>query len=332
MSEVIATEGDEVEAVLRVLEAETRAFFAKDFEAFSRCWLHAPFIRRLGWWTRGGVTDRWGWDDIGDRTRQMMLDHPDPNPTAGSFTRENMVVRVSGDMAWATFDEYGLDTGEPDVDMPGLTREMRVLERHEGEWRIVFHTYIHQTKTPERAPMFRLDRAASISWMNNTAERLLTDASALLVATHGGLHARHHANEQQLRSAIAAAACDDAKLDGSRTAVPVILESEDGEQVCVCWVLAEGGGSGAVLVSVNNLTFSQDQIDAATLLFKYSPSQQRLAESIVAGRDLMRAARELGISINTARTHLQRIYDKTGVRSQPALVRTLLSVSPPAVD
>ena len=32
------------------------------------------------------------------------------------------------------------------------------------------------------------------------------------------------------------------------------------------------------------------------------------------------------ISTNTARTHLSRIYDKTCVNSQPALVRLLLSV------
>lgn len=37
------------------------------------------------------------------------------------------------------------------------------------------------------------------------------------------------------------------------------------------------------------------------------------------------AAERLEISINTARTHLQRAFDKTGVHSQPALVRRLLS-------
>jgi DNA-binding CsgD family transcriptional regulator len=37
----------------------------------------------------------------------------------------------------------------------------------------------------------------------------------------------------------------------------------------------------------------------------------------------------LGITANTARTHLDRIFDKTGVRTQPALVRALLSVAAP---
>jgi DNA-binding CsgD family transcriptional regulator len=57
----------------------------------------------------------------------------------------------------------------------------------------------------------------------------------------------------------------------------------------------------------------------------------RLAERIVAGEELPAAARTLGVSVNTVRTQLQRIFDKIGVRSQPALVRVLLSIASPAV-
>ena len=37
----------------------------------------------------------------------------------------------------------------------------------------------------------------------------------------------------------------------------------------------------------------------------------------------------MGITSNTARTHLQRIFDKTGVHNQSALVRVLLSAIAP---
>jgi DNA-binding CsgD family transcriptional regulator len=50
---------------------------------------------------------------------------------------------------------------------------------------------------------------------------------------------------------------------------------------------------------------------------------------IIAGHDLVNAAERLGVSVNTTRTHLQRMFDKTGVRTQPALVRALLSVASP---
>lgn len=324
----IQTEGPDVEAVIRVLDEETRAFYAKDFEAFSQCWAHEPYIRRLGWWTRGGITNRWGWTDIGDRARRMMLDSPDYNSSAHEFRRESVVVRVSGDMAWATFDEICPDTGDPDFDMPGTTLEARVLERIDGAWRIVYHTYLLQTATPARAPMLRVTKGGKINWMNNAAESALGIHTMIAVAS-GRLYAVDASQNKRLQQAIADAARRDEKLDGGRAAIPLVLEDSESDEVCVCWILTEGSGSGAVLVALNSLTFAQDQIDAAVLAFGLSPAQQRLAELVVAGKDMVQSSAFLGVSVSTARTQLQRIYDKTGARSQAALVRTLLSATPP---
>ena len=47
-------------------------------------------------------------------------------------------MQVRQDMAWVTFDQYGTDTGDARMDMPGLSREARVLEKHAGEWKIVY--------------------------------------------------------------------------------------------------------------------------------------------------------------------------------------------------
>lgn len=48
-----------------------------------------------------------------------------------------------------------------------------------------------------------------------------------------------------------------------------------------------------------------------------------LCEALLEGRTLCDAAATLGIKRNTAKTHLARIFDKTGVRSQMALLRLL---------
>jgi DNA-binding CsgD family transcriptional regulator len=315
--------------VLDVLLRETTAFFSKDFETFSNCWVHASYTRRLGWWTRGGVSDRRGWDDLGERLQRMMLDYPQRNPSADQFRYENIVIRISGDLAFATFDQYALDTGEPDFDMPGLSREARVLERHAGQWKIIYESYIHQTVEPARSPMFRVGKDASVSWMNKAGETALKSKTSGLAMVTGKLSTVSDTDNRRLRAAIADASSRDETLDGGRAAIPIIVEATDPEVVCVCWVLTEGSGSGAVLVSLNNLTFAQEQLDAATVVFGFSPAQQRLAEMIAAGRDLVAASGALGVSINTARTHLQRIFEKTGVRSQAALIRTLLSMSRP---
>jgi DNA-binding CsgD family transcriptional regulator len=51
---------------------------------------------------------------------------------------------------------------------------------------------------------------------------------------------------------------------------------------------------------------------------------------IVQGQGLNQAAQHLGVSVNTVRTHLQRMFDRTGAHSQSALVGLLLSAEAPA--
>lgn len=316
-------------AVMKVIEDETVAFYEKDFEAYASHWVRGPHARRLGWWTRGGVIDRIGWDQIAELVRQQFEDHPEPNTTAKGVRRENVVIRVGADMAWVTFDQYAAATGEPDMDMPGLSRETRILEKHDGEWRIVYLGYIHHTNEQSYSAMLRVDAGGNVSWLNNAAEESVASADHLVVR-HGQLRAVSSAANRRLQQAIAVAAkVNDGKMDGGRAAIPIVLDSASGEEAIVCWVLSEGSGSGAVIVSINNTQFARDRLDAAALVYGLSMAQQRLAEQIVAGSDLGEIAERLGVSVNTVRTHLQRIFDKTGARSQPALVRTLLSVAAP---
>jgi len=51
-----------------------------------------------------------------------------------------------------------------------------------------------------------------------------------------------------------------------------------------------------------------------------TPAEQRVAELIVSGCPLPEAARRLGVSLHTVRTHAARVRRKTGTRTQAALV------------
>jgi hypothetical protein len=126
------------QAVIDVIAAETAAFWHKDYDAWAACWLHSPSIRRMGWWARGGIRATDGWDALSASVREAMNANPTPNPAAARVRRENVNIRVTADMAWVTFAQYGSDTGEPDMDMPGLSHETRILERHDGAWKIVY--------------------------------------------------------------------------------------------------------------------------------------------------------------------------------------------------
>ncbi len=131
-------------AVMRVVEAETNAFWNKDFEAWAACWLHSPAVRMMGWWARGGISVIEGWEAHSSNIKRLMDANPTPNPSAAKVRRENVNIRVSDQMAWLTFDQYGADTGEPEMDMPGLSRETRVLEKHDGDWKIVYASWLLQ--------------------------------------------------------------------------------------------------------------------------------------------------------------------------------------------
>jgi len=54
-----------------------------------------------------------------------------------------------------------------------------------------------------------------------------------------------------------------------------------------------------------------------------TPAETRLAELIVSGQSLFKAATRLGVSRNTARTHMKRIYAKIGVHRQVEIVSVL---------
>jgi hypothetical protein len=135
-------EQTEADAIMHVIAAESEAFWNKDYEAWAQYWVHAPYIRTMGWWARGGVTVIEGWEELSKRIRQNMDANPEPNPTAAQVRRATINIRIAQEVAWLTFDQYGMDTGEATMDMPGLSRETRILEKHGGAWKIVYVNWL----------------------------------------------------------------------------------------------------------------------------------------------------------------------------------------------
>lgn len=130
--------------IMAAIVGETAAFYNKDFNAWAGEWVHAPYVRVMGWWPKGGVTVREGWDVVSGEVRQLMKESPKPNPTATQVRRENINMQIRGNVAWLTWDEYGLNTGDSNMDMPGLTRSTRVLEKRDGRWRIAYVGWLLQ--------------------------------------------------------------------------------------------------------------------------------------------------------------------------------------------
>jgi DNA-binding CsgD family transcriptional regulator len=66
-------------------------------------------------------------------------------------------------------------------------------------------------------------------------------------------------------------------------------------------------------------------IEGLRSLYDLTEAEARVCDLLYQSRNLPEAAKILGISINTAKTHLNRSFRKVGVQSQAELVRRLNS-------
>lgn len=62
-------------------------------------------------------------------------------------------------------------------------------------------------------------------------------------------------------------------------------------------------------------------------VFGLSPAESQVAQELLVGDSLDTVARRLAVSENTVKTHLQRIYEKTGTHRQAQLVRLLVELA-----
>ncbi len=70
-------------------------------------------------------------------------------------------------------------------------------------------------------------------------------------------------------------------------------------------------------------------VELIAALLDLTPAEARLAHALATGQSLAQAARAMGTMPSTARTHLKRIFAKTGMSRQSDLLSLLASVAPP---
>jgi DNA-binding CsgD family transcriptional regulator len=88
--------------------------------------------------------------------------------------------------------------------------------------------------------------------------------------------------------------------------------------------LGERHPIAAIFVADPDTPFDGSNQQSLRELYALSAGEARLASWLLQGKSVEQAAAAMGITVNTCRAYLKRIYDKTGVRRQPELVRLLL--------
>lgn len=318
-------EADRAE-IIALIHANRVAIWMRDFDAWSACFVHEPYLTRQGWWRQGGVFSRHGWVEISSRLQREMLEVPHQNPRNAYDTKvENLMLRISGDMAWATFDHRYPGVEIAGLPGPGLSHETRVFERHGGRWKIAMIGLLDAGIGYASRADIQLDAECRVLWISSMAEAALA-ADDDLVIRNGRLRVRDSRTDRKLQMAVKwAAGLDDAYMPTSG-AVPILMDDGDGLPTKVWWVVAN---AAMIHFSFGDKRATEQRLDVAAMVYGLSPAQKQVAALVVDGLALAAIAERLAITPNTARTHLNRVFDKTGVRTQPALVRALLSAVAP---
>lgn len=292
-------------AIIEVIEAVNRTFWMRDFAAYEKLYLHSSEQLLWGYRHGGGFVIRRGWDEIAARSLDHMRMFPDPIPALAEAPLSNLRLRVVGNAAWATYDcEYPF-----------------LQEKHNGRWLIAAAGLLDPDLGEEVA--VRTTRDGEILWQSAAATRRLRSDEHFVLRS-GCLRARDRKLDVRLREAIGWVATDE-RIMPHGGSLPLCLETRAGLPRIV-WVVADLDGA---LVFLDDIRPLRARIELAARAFGLSSAQQRLALAIAAGMDVKHYAREAGISPNTVRTHLKRMFEKVGASSQPGLVRTLLTLSPP---
>lgn len=88
--------------------------------------------------------------------------------------------------------------------------------------------------------------------------------------------------------------------------------------------IAEPGPIAAIFVTDPDMSIHSGNLEQLRALYSLTHGEARVAAWLLQGKSVEEAAAAMGITVNTARAYLKRIYQKTGVRRQPELIRLLL--------
>ncbi len=130
----------EKKAIQAVIAKETESYYRQDFEAWKSTYLHSPAFRKYGYWEGfpQKVIFHNGFESL-KVEKKKQFDADETLWQGSTEERENENFRISSDMAWYTFEQfsYEKDTRK----FLGKSLETRILEKHEGEWKIAYLAY-----------------------------------------------------------------------------------------------------------------------------------------------------------------------------------------------
>jgi DNA-binding CsgD family transcriptional regulator len=176
-----------------------------------------------------------------------------------------------------------------------------------------------------------VDADARPLFANRIAQALLDSGDAMWLDS-GALSTSDSDSGRALRRLISSCAAANDLTTGGEVALPrttsrlplsalVTPISQDTAAIALPWTISRR--PVAIVLVSDPETEVRAHLDSLRQRFGLTPAEATFALEIVKGDGRQAAADRLGITVGTARTHLTKIFDKTGTKRQAELVSLL---------
>jgi DNA-binding CsgD family transcriptional regulator len=188
------------------------------------------------------------------------------------------------------------------------------------------------------AGMFLVDASVRIVHANASGHAMLAEGS-LLLAADGKLLPRDASAEQALNEVCAMAEHGDAAVGAKGVSIP-LMASEGTRYVAHVLPLTSGARrqAGATYAAAAAVFVHKAALDAPSppevirKLYKLTPAEMRVLLAMMQVGGASEVAEALGIAESTVRTHLLRLFAKTGTNRQADLIKLVAGYTNPLVN
>jgi DNA-binding CsgD family transcriptional regulator len=311
------------ERIVAVIEGESAAWLEGDIDKWKSFWVQSPRAQHINASPFFGAIILYGFDEIERYFIPMFATIAEVHGSGRELRHENWRLTIGADMAWATFDQILPVKRDTNIGS-GLHKQMRVLEQVEGEWKIVAVFQIPNRYGYYASPWVRVDGQCRVVDTGPGFFEALDERSSVRIV--GNRLCGHSATDTTtLRKAVSEANTFVQERPW-RPPLPLVLSDPKGAPMMPCWVTV---ADMMIVILLHDAHLLGNAIARAGRIFGLTTAQIRVAEAIARGQDLSETAEELKVRPSTVRTHVRRMFERTAVNSQAALVRKLLSVAPP---
>jgi DNA-binding CsgD family transcriptional regulator len=178
-----------------------------------------------------------------------------------------------------------------------------------------------------------LDERGMVAFCNRAAQRILVAGDGLKLSASGDLFALDARAQKSLQDAVAYCLRPDVAQSERSRGLRVRRSPNRPDYVLQIASLTTRKDLRAASMPGAAIAFISDPdselvLDEGRLrqLYGLTPAESRLAQLLLNGETLARAAERLGVSGTTAKTQLQHVFKKTNTHRQPELVKLLLAI------